>query len=162
MGENCVVQKFPVAILIRLNSTEQEYKSFRLDSNEVTFGRSLENKCVIQNVRLSRKHAIFRMINGKWFIESVGLNSVWLNNIIMKKNHQKPLHYMDTINFSGDDKFLYAFVDLTVVSSEATASQVIQQPMVAANQKRNEAFFKKINKHLNQFLKYRKRQYCFQ
>jgi hypothetical protein len=44
----------------------------------------------------------------------------------------------------------------------ATAPQVVRQPMVAANQKRNEAIFKKINKHLNQLLKYRKRQYCFQ
>ena len=61
MGENRVVPKFPVAVLHRLNSTEPEYKSFKLDSNEVTFGRSSENKCVIQNVRLSRKHAIFRM-----------------------------------------------------------------------------------------------------
>ena len=83
MGENRVVPKFPVAVLHRLNSTEPEYKSFKLDSNEVTFGRSSENKCVIQNVRLSRKHAIFRMNNGKWFIESVGMNSVWVNNIIM-------------------------------------------------------------------------------
>lgn len=32
----------------------------------------------------------------------------------------------------------------------ATAPQVVRQPMVAANQKRNEAIFKKINKHLNQ------------
>ena len=109
MGENRVVPKFPVAVLHRLNSTEPEYKSFKLDSNEVTFGRSSENKCVIQNVRLSRKHAIFRMNNGKWFIESVGMNSVWVNNIIMKKIHQIPLHNMDTINLSGDNQFLYAF-----------------------------------------------------
>ena len=78
MGENRVVPKFPVAVLHRLNSTEPEYKSFKLESNEVTLGRSLENKCVIPNLRLSRKHAIFRMINGKWFIKSVGMNSVWV------------------------------------------------------------------------------------
>ena len=109
MGENRVVPKFPVAVLHRLNSTEPKYKSFQLDSNEVTFGRSKGNSFVIQDKRLSRKHAVFRMNNGKWIIESVGMNCVWVNNIKMEKNHQIPLHNLDTINFTGDNQFVYAF-----------------------------------------------------
>jgi pSer/pThr/pTyr-binding forkhead associated (FHA) protein len=86
-----------------------QYKSFQLDCNEVTIGRSKENSFVIKNDRISRKHAIFRLNNGQWIIESVGMNCVFVNNIKTKKNHQLPLQHMDTIKFTADNQFVYAF-----------------------------------------------------
>ena len=78
-----IFDQTPTAILLRISSSDQDLKSFQLDSNEVTVGRAKENSVVIADVLISRKHAVFRQDKGQWTVESVGMNGVAVNNIIV-------------------------------------------------------------------------------
>ncbi|KAI9565448.1 hypothetical protein GHT06_009240 [Daphnia sinensis] len=125
---------FPVALLRRIGTSEVNYKCIQLDCSEVTIGRSKENSYMIADLLVSRKHAVFRLNKDQWTVESVGMNGIALNHIIVPKHQQIPIQHMDTIEFGAGSKYVYAFrLQSADIVNEEPLAKKIRLPLTNRN-----------------------------
>uniref|UniRef100_A0A0P5L0Q4 E3 ubiquitin-protein ligase CHFR n=1 Tax=Daphnia magna TaxID=35525 RepID=A0A0P5L0Q4_9CRUS len=129
-----MASSFPVALLRRIGTNETDYKCIQLDCNEVTIGRSKENFYTIADLLVSRKHAVFRLNKDQWAVESVGMNGIAVNHIIVPKHQQIPIQHMDTIEFGAGSKFVYAFrLQSADVVNEEPLTKKMRLPLANRN-----------------------------
>ncbi|MCK4400805.1 FHA domain-containing protein [bacterium] len=84
---------------------EKVKEEYQLDENELTIGRAEENKIILKNETVSRKHAIVKKENNQYKIADLGSsNGTFVNN---KKIKEKDLSKGDEIKIG---KFVLKFV----------------------------------------------------
>lgn len=94
------VQAAPVAAPSRhLSQLVASDRSFRLEGSPIGVGRAPGNDMVVDDRRVSRRHAELVQSNGRWVIHDLGsTNGTALNGRLVK---QAPLHDGDRLSLGG-------------------------------------------------------------
>ncbi|MBE0455879.1 FHA domain-containing protein [Pseudoalteromonas sp. KG3] len=91
------------------------------DSNECcflyahhSFGRfQYSVDTLVNDLSVSKIHAIIEWLNGKWYIRDLSLNGTWLNHKRLQKDSAEELHIGDKIYFAGNSQVTYVVKDLS-------------------------------------------------